>query len=444
MMDLHRYREIEFSTPENIKRIQEIRFQEHLAYCGKYSPYYHRMLKNAGVDCGNVNLDQLPKLPFTEKADIERYNDDFCAVPPAKIVDVVLSSGTTGSPTKMMYTDYDLKRLGYNEELSFAGCGISSDDVVLLTCTMDRCFIAGLAYFLGIRSLGATAVRNGHNSLEGHLEIIKQMDPTVLVGVPTFLRKLGLYLQEKGVDPNKTTVSRLVCIGEPLRGENLELLKIGDDLQSIWQAQVFSTYASSEIVTTFCECNAQQGGHLHPDLAILEIVDEKGISLSPGKPGEVVVTPMAVEGMPLVRFKTGDVSFLIDKPCSCGRFSPRLGPILGRKKQMMKFRGTTLYPQTIYTTLEEIDIISEYYVMVSKESDLSDDITVYVSLSNTSYTADMIQDKLQARLRVKPTVLIEGEETIRQKIYTPETRKAVRFVDARGLTPVAYNISSES
>jgi phenylacetate-CoA ligase len=444
MTDLYYYREIEFSTPENIRKTQEIRLQEHLAYCGEHSPYYHRVLKDAGVDYRNINLDQLPKLPFTEKTEIERYNDEFCAVPPARIVDVVLSSGTTGRPIRMMYTDYDLKRLAYNEKLSFAGCGVSSDDVVLLTCTMDRCFIAGLAYFLGIRSLGATAVRNGHNSLEGHLEIIKRMDPTVLVGVPTFLRKLGLYLQEKGVDPDKTTVSRLVCIGEPLRGENLELLKVGDDLQSIWQAQVFSTYASSEIVTTFCECTAQQGGHLHPDLAILEIVDERGTTLPPGEPGEVVVTPMAVEGMPLVRFKTGDVSFLIDKPCSCGRFSPRLGPILGRKKQMMKFRGTTLYPQAIYSTLEEIEIISEYYIMVSSESDLSDDITIYVSLSNTSYTADMIQDKLQARLRVKPTVVIEGEETIRQKVYTPESRKAVRFVDVRRLTPLALSVSSDS
>ena len=435
MTDLYCYREIEFSTPENIRKIQEIRLQEHLTYCSEHSPYYRKVLKDVQVDCSNITLDQLQKLPFTEKADIEQYNDDFCAVPQGKIVDISLSSGTTGKPIRMMYTEYDLKRLAYNEEQSFAKCGVCSDDIVLLTCTMDRCFIAGLAYFLGIRSLGATAVRNGHNSLGSHLEIIKLMDPTIVVGVPTFLRKLGLYLRKKGVDPDKTSVSKLVCIGEPVRRGDLELLKVGDDLQNIWQARVFSTYASSEIITTFCECNAQQGGHLHPDLAILEIVDENGRFLPPGKLGEVVVTPMAVEGMPLIRFKTGDVSFLIDNPCSCGRFSPRLGPILGRKKQMMKVQGTTLYPQAVYSVLEEIEVIDEYYIMASSESELSDILTVYVSVTDTSYTANMIEYKLQAQLRVKPTVVIEDKETVRQKVYTPESRKAARFGDIREIPP---------
>jgi len=302
---------------------------------------------------------------------------------------------------------------------------------VLLTCTMDRCFIAGLAYFLGIRSVGAAAIRNGHNSLESHLQIIKQMNPTALVGVPSFLRKLGLYLKENGMNPAKTAVSKLVCIGEPLRKENLELLKVGADLQSIWQAHAFSTYASSEIVTTFCECTAQQGGHLLPDLVVVEIIDENGTVLSHGNTGEIVVTPMAVEGMPLIRFKTGDVSFLIDEKCSCGRFSPRLGPILGRKKQMMKIKGTTLYPQAIYSALEEIEAINDYYVTVSRESELSDIIEVNVSVNDPSCSADIIQDKLQARLRVKPEVIIADLETIKQKVYDPKSRKPVRFIDKR-------------
>jgi len=296
---------------------------------------------------------------------------------------------------------------------------------------MDRCFVAGLAYFLGIRAIGAAAIRNGHGSLESHMEIIMKMNPTVVVGVPTFLRKLGIYLREKGADPGKTAVSKLVCIGEPLRDERLKLLKIGDDLQRTWQAKAFSTYASSEIVTTFCECSAQQGGHLHQDLAILEIVDENGAVLAPGNIGEVVVTPMGVAGMPLIRFKTGDVSFMTDQACSCGRNSPRLGPILGRKKQMMKLRGTTIYPQAIYALLEEINLINEYYVVVTSESDLSDFITVYVSVKDKACTANMIQDKLQSRLRVKPAVVIDNEANITQQVYAQKSRKPIRFINKR-------------
>lgn len=431
MTEIDRYRHIAFSAPDAIREVQENRLREHLTYCSEHSPYYRRILSNSGVDLGSITLDQLSGLPFTEKSDIEQYNDDFCAVPPAKIVDIVLSSGTTGSPTRLMYTDYDLQRLAYNEEKSFEGCGIKADDTVLLTCTIDRCFVAGLAYFLGIRSLGAAAIRNGLNSLESHRDIIERMDPTVIVGVPTFLKKLGLYLQEIGIDPVKSAVSKLVCIGEPLRDKDLALLEVGDDLQNIWQAKTFSTYASSEIVTTFCECTSQQGGHFHPDLAVVEIVNENGTVLPAGTTGEVVVTPMAVEGMPLVRFRTGDMSFLINTPCSCGRFSARLGPILGRRKQMMKIRGTTLYPQAVYSVLEELNAVSEYYIMVTSESDLSDSMTVYAAINDMSCTADTIQDRLQARLRVKPAVVIKDEETIKQQVYTPQSRKPVHFIDRR-------------
>ena len=431
MRDLCAYQNIAFSTPEKTRKIQEMQLQEHIAYYIEHSPFYSKALKNIRAECSNITVDQLSKLPFTEQSDIEQNNDDFCAVTPDKIVDIVLSSGTTGKPIRMMYTDYDLKRLAYNEGESFAGCGLASKDTVLLTCTMDRCFVAGLAYFLGIRSVGAAAIRNGHNSLESHLQIIKQMNPTALIGVPSFLRKLGLYLKENGMNPTKTAVSKLVCIGEPLRKENLKSLKVGDDLQDIWQAQAFSTYASSEIVTTFCECTAQQGGHLLPDLAIVEIVDKNGTVLSPGNVGEIVVTPMAVEGMPLIRFKTGDVSFLIDEKCSCGRSSSRLGPILGRKKQMMKIKGTTLYPQAIYSALEEIEAINDYYVTVSKESKLSDIIKINVSVNDPSCTRDMIQDKLRARLRVKPEIVIIDSEAIKREIYTSKSRKPIRFIDRR-------------
>jgi len=430
-MNLTYYKDISFSEPKIARGIQQDRLREHLIYCKMHSPYYSKALKRFDIGSGFAALDKLHEFPCTDKSDLEKYNDDFCAVSQSKIVDIVLSSGTTGKPIKVMYSDYDLKRLAYNEEKSFRACGVLANDIVLLTCTMDRCFIAGLAYFLGIRAIGASTIRNGHGSMESHMEIISKMNPTVIVGVPTFLRKLGLYMQEKKRDPGKTSVLKLVCIGEPLRDEKLRLLKITEDIESIWQAKAFSTYASSETATTFCECIAQLGGHLHQDLAILEIIDEKSVSLAPGNIGEVVITPLGVEGMPLVRFKTGDISFLINEPCSCGRLSPRLGPILGRKKQMMKLRGTTLYPQAVYSILEDMDLVSEYYIVATSESNLSDCITVYCSVKDKTCTVEMIQDKLQARLRVKPSVVLDDEERIKQQVYAQKSRKPVRFIDKR-------------
>ena len=427
MRPLFQDRNIEFSAPDTIRYIQNIRLQEHICYCRTRSPYYRELFKGSRLNSESISIDKLAEIPFTDKSDIERHGDSFYAVPSARIVDIAFSSGTMGNPIKIVYTDFDLIRLAYNEERSFSGCGITAEDRVLLTCTMDRCFIAGLAYFLGIRNLRATAIRNGHSSLESHYEIIKRIEPTAIVGVPTFLKRLALYLIDMGQEPASSAVSKLICIGEPLRGNDITLLKIGAELETIWNAEVYSTYASSETVTTFCECTEKKGGHLHPDLAIVEIIDNDGNVLAPGEVGEVVITPMAVEGMPLIRFKTGDISFLIDEPCFCGRYSVRLGPILGRKNQMMKINGTSIYPQSVYSILEGIEEISNYYIEVSDNKALSDALTVVVALRDTTCTADKIQNKLQALLRVKPEVIVLDEATVRRKIYSAQSRKPVRF-----------------
>jgi len=431
MKDFSRYQKIDFSSPRIIRSTQEKLLREHLIYCKEYSPFYQRLFKRHKIDPKKINIDNLCDLPFTDKADIEKNNDAFLAASLERIVDIVLSSGTTGKPTKIAYTESDLKRLAYNEEKSFLGCGFTAKDIVLLTCTLDRCFVAGLAYYLGIRAVGATAIRNGLNSLESHTEVIRRMRTTAIVGVPSFIRKLGLFLAEKKAIPRAPAISKLVCIGEPLRREDLGFLKVGKDLEEIWGARAYSTYSSSEIVTTFCECTAQAGGHLHSDLAVVEIVDNDGAVLGPGEQGEVVVTPMGIEGMPLVRFKTGDISFIIDTSCSCGRNSLRLGPILGRKNQMMKVRGTTIYPQAIYSALEEIDGAKEYYIAVTSENELSDTIEVHLALNNRGCSPEAIENKLRDRLRVKPRVFISDEEIIREQVYNPKSRKPIRFIDRR-------------
>jgi phenylacetate-CoA ligase len=413
------------------RAVQTELLHAHVAHCVDNSPFYRDRLSGLDLDPRQVDLESLSGLPLTTKADLEARNDDFLAVPSSRIVDIVLSSGTTGLPTRVMYTEHDLRRLAYNEELSFAACGVTADDVVLLTCTIDRCFVAGLAYFLGVRRLGAAAIRNGHGTLEGHLSVIRDLRPTVAVGVPTFLRKLGLHFRESGEDPAATSIRRMVCIGEPIRDRQLGFLKLGADLEDLWNARAYSTYASSEIISTFCECTAQQGGHLHPDLAILEIVDEDGSPMADGEVGEVVVTPLNVEGMPLIRFATGDLSFQSREPCACGRKTPRLGPIVGRKKQMMKVRGTTLYPQAVHAALDGIPHVVEYYISVDSQADLSDELTVHAAVSDDSCTAGIIAAKLQARLRVTPSVVLEAVEDVRKRVYTPQSRKPIRFVDRR-------------
>lgn len=424
------YREAKFKNPAIMKHAQVVMLRRHLMYAAQFSPAYRSMLADSGLNLMSIELEQLELLPFTEKKDIEAGQQSFLAAGADKIADIALSSGTTGKPIQIHYTEHDLKRLAYNEEVSFEGCGIGPGDIALLTCTMDRCFVAGLAYFLGMRARGATVIRNGHGVIESHAELIKSLRPTVIVGVPTFLKKLGLAMEKRGQSPAASSVQKLVCIGEPVRDRNFELSGAGRDLERIWDARVFSTYASSETVTTFCECDAQRGGHLIPELAVVEIVDEQGKVLPAGETGEVVITPLQVEGMPLIRYKTGDISFLDETPCSCGRLSPRLGPILGRKKQLMKVKGTSLYPQAVFSALEDLGV-PNYYVAVTTEEDLSDRLAVHVSLHGTEMSGDKLEELLGAKLRVKPSIVLETEEELRRKVFTPQSRKPVRFFDGR-------------
>jgi phenylacetate-CoA ligase len=431
MTDFSAAGKLEFLPPGEIQTVQEQLLRRHLQYAAAASPFYRGLFAAAAVDPSSVTIETLKNIPVTDRAVFGERNRDFLAVPMEAVVDIVLSSGTTGLPISVMYTENDLQRLAYNEEISFAACGITQTDIVLLTCTIDRCFIAGLAYYSGARKRGAAVIRNGLANVESHLEIIRRLQPTVIVGVPTFLLKLGRYLESHGIAPARSGVKKLVCIGEPIRDRQLGFIRAGEELESLWQAKVYSTYASSETITSFCECIAQTGGHLHPDLAIVEILDENGQQLGPDEVGEVVVTPLGIEGMPLVRFKTGDISFLIDSPCACGRNSVRLGPILGRKKQMMKLKGTTIYPESIYAVLDNIAGVAEYFVTAASDYDLSDTVKVYVAVSDTCCSKDLIVDKLQAALRVRPEVIITSEETVNRWKNAGNARKLIKFIDDR-------------
>jgi phenylacetate-CoA ligase len=402
--------------------------RQHLEYCRSSSPFYRELFKKHNVVIRELDVDSLQDVPLTDKRSLARSNEAFIAVLQERVADIVLSSGTTGEPTQIVYTQRDLDRLAYNERQSFAACGMTARDRVLLTCTMDRCFVAGLAYYLGAKMIGAACIRNGLNSLESHAGVLKSMAPSVIVGVPSFLRKLGRFVRANKISVGG--VKKLVCIGEPLRDKDMRPLAVMQDIEELWGAKAYSTYSSSEIVTTFCECDRQHGGHLHPELAVAEIVDDRGLRMKAGVVGELVVTPLGIEGMPLVRFRTGDVSFILEEPCACGRKSPRLGPILGRKKQMLKIKGTTVYPLAVYSALDELREVSDYYLTVFSHDVLSDRLRVTVALRR-SCSVRRIADALTARIRVTPEVVIASESEVRAVVYNPALRKPVRFFDRR-------------
>ena len=417
--------DLSFQTPEVIRAEQERLLNEQIDYCRRKSPFYRQALDK--FPRRRFRLEDLQEFPFTSKHDLHQRNDDFIAASRQEIADIVFTSGTTGKPCKIAYTVSDLQRLAYSDATGFRATGMTPDDIALITCTLDRCFIAGLAYSMGTVKLGGAIIRNGLNTLESHADIIQNNLVTAIVGVPSFLVKLGQFLVDNKIDISN--IKHILCIGEPLYNRDMSRTPLAQKLEAFWPGCVYSTYASSEMVTSFTECSQRHGGHPAADLCVVEIVDENGNPVPPGEVGEVVVTPLQVEGMPLIRFRTGDLSFLIPEPCPCGRNNLRLGPIFARKAQMLKIKGTSLYPANFFDVLDQIEGVDNYYMEVSGTA-LSDEIDLYVSFKSGDMESNRVKEKLLARTRVGVRLHTVSVADAHKKVFG-STRKPLRFFDLR-------------
>ena len=397
-------------------------WSETFRYVAERSPYYQEIL---GTQKRLIALTEMPPL---NKTTLSARNLDFLCVPQEKVAEVVTTSGTTGKPLVWMLTERDLRRLAMNEKLSFECAGLTARDTVLLAVALDRAFIAGLAYWLGLQEVGCAVIRVGPGLPAMVLEMIDRMQPTAIVSVPSLLRIVADRACESGFDLRGCSVKKLICIGEPVRGISFALNATGQFLESAWSAMVYSTYGVTELASSLCECDAGVGGHLHEELLHIEILDDAGQPVADGTVGEVVATTFGVEAMPLLRYRTGDCAALFREPCQCGRTSPRLGPIVGRKDQKLKVKGTTLFPSALQAVLDETPGVDTYVIIVRAESDLSDAIEV-VMTGPASLPA--LRDALQGRTKIMPCLRHASREEIETLQLPPHARKRQKFVDLR-------------
>lgn len=426
--------EIEFRPKTEIKHFQDKKLQIALQYLQANSPFYQRMFSENGIDIRKIRrIEDLQEIPFTDKKDLQLYNDDFMCVPKEKIIDFITTSGTLGDPVTFAMTDKDLDRLAYNEKISFLCTGAKSDDIVQLMTTIDKRFMAGLAYFLGLRALGAGIVRVGNGIPELQWDTIRRICPNTIMCVPSFILHIIKYAEEHGIDYRNSSVKRVVCIGENLREQDFSLNLLGQRIREKWNVELYSTYASTEMATTFAECEHGCGGHHHPELIICELVDENGRQVNENENGELVITTLDVEGMPLLRFRTGDLMRFHTQPCRCGRTSMRVSPVIGRTNHMIKYKGTTLYPPAIFDVLDNTPYVENYVVEVNFNDSGNDAVLVRAGV-RTQASENLIKDlkdRFRASIRVAPEVEICPVELIRKINYPDMSRKPVKFIDKR-------------
>lgn len=425
--------DIELQPAAAIRQFQAKELQHLLGYLRQFSPFYKEWFAKHRVDTDKVcSIEDLHTIPTVGKEDLQQRNWDFLCVDKSKIAEYTTTSGTLGKPVIIPLTEKDLDRLTYNEFISFSCAGGTDEDIYQLMLTLDRQFMAGMAYYSGIRKLGAGVLRVGPGVPSLQWENIRRILPTTIVAVPSFILKLIAFAEEHGIDINASSVKKAVCIGENIRNTDFSYNVLGKKITDKWGIQLFSTYASTEMQTAFTECRAGQGGHHHPELLIVELLDEHDQPVPPGAAGEVTITTLGVEAMPLLRYKTGDICQYTETPCSCGRQTIRLSPVIGRRQQMIKYKGTTLYPPALYDLLSEMEEVKEFIVEVFSNEIGTDEILLHLSPVEESEETDRkIKSYLQAKLRVIPQVKYCSMQEILKMQFPEGSRKPVKFMDNR-------------
>lgn len=424
---------IETQTTAEITALQNQLLQKQIAYLMEKSPFYQQKFKEENIKLGTIQtINDIKKVSVTTKNDLQLYNDDFFCVPKQDILDYATTSGTLGDPVTFGLTDSDLERLAYNEMLSFQCAGVQKGDLVQLMTTIDRRFMAGLAYFLGLRKLGAGIVRVGAGVPPLQWDSILRYQPKYLIAVPSFILKMIEYAEENQIDYNNSSVKGVICIGEALRNSELQPTLLAQRIRDKWNVDLYSTYASTEMSAAFTECQQFKGGHHHPELIITEILDDEGNEVPNGALGELVITTLGIEAMPLLRFKTGDLVRKHSETCGCGRNTYRLGPVEGRKQQMIKYKGTTLYPPVMHDAVAHFKEVKLHLIEITSNEIGTDEICIRLfSTDRSEEFSSKLKDYFRAKLRVTPQITFEEETVLQKTIFDPLSRKPITFIDKR-------------
>jgi len=420
-------------SPAEIAAMQAAAWRQTFRHAARNSRFYREHFARAGIPASaEIPLAEITRIPPIDKATVSRVNDQFLCVPDQAIVDIVTTSGSTGQPLVWKLTDADLERLAHNEQLSFTCAGLTAADTVLLAVAMDRCFIAGMAYFLGLRKLGCAVVRVGPATPAMHFDMIRRVRPTAVVGVPSFLAHLAGKAAEARFDLTQCGIRLAVCIGEAVRDGDFTLNHVGRLVEKCWGTRVISTYGVTELAASLCECEAGCGGHLHPEILYLEALDEAGTPVPDGEIGELTATTLGVEAMPLIRYRTGDFAAIHRAPCQCGRHTLRIGPIVGRKNHKLKLKGASVFPSAIQSVLHATPGIASYAILARRENHLVD--TVEIKIACTGDVAEMVralQERFQGAIKMTPTITPASPEEIEQLQLPDGSRKRRQFVDLR-------------
>ena len=389
---------IETMPYEELKQLQYHELKQLVNNLYSFNKFYHDRMREANVSPLDINcLDDIRKLPFMYKQDLrDNYPDKMFTAPKNEIVRYHVSSGTCGKPTLVAYTRHDLDYWTEALARSFTSAGIGPGDIMQVSYGYGL-FTGGLGAHYGAEKVGATVLPASTGNTQRQLEMMQDLGATVIACTPSYLTHLCTTAREMGIDWKRDMKLKKAILGAEPWSESMRTR-----LQNEMGIKCYDIYGTSEQAgPMFSECEAQKGAHICGDLMLVEILDrETGEPLEPGNEGEMVVTMLQKEAMPMIRYKMKDITHLDVEPCECGRTSPRIGRITGRADDMLIIRGINVFPSQIEYTLMRIPQVGEQYMIyVTREGDL-DRMQLQVEIRPEAFS-DKVEDMVALRAHIE-------------------------------------------
>ena len=407
---------------EEIEALQLERLKETVNRVYEKVPAYRKKMEEAGVKPEDVkSLSDLAKLPFVTKQDMrDNYPFGLFAVEKDELVRIHASSGTTGKPTVVGYTQGDLKT--WTECVSRIACmgGASSHDVAQI-CFGYGMFTGALGLHYGLENIGAAIVPSSTGNSQKQIMYMQDFETSLLVATPSYALRLAEVAKEMGVEPEKDLKVKIALVGSELLTDAMR-----EEMHKFWGKDILitSNYGMSELMGPGVsgECLEHCGMHINEDYFIPEIIDPKtGEVLPAGEQGELVITCIKKEGLPLIRYRTKDITRLFYEPCACGRTFCRMENLSGRSDDMLKIRGVNVFPSQIEEVILSVEELGPHYEIILEREGYLDKLTVKVELAHSTDSFSVLEkitsevkNKLKTILGLDAKIMLESPTTLQR------------------------------
>lgn len=424
---------VEEMSLEEIRKLQFKLLKTQVYRLYSFSEFYHKRMKDANVHPDDINsLEDIRKLPFMYKKDLrDNYPNKLFVGGQDDLVRYHVSSGTTGKPTVVGYTQRDLDNWAESVARAMTSIGLGRHDTIQVSYGYGL-FTGGLGAHYGAERIGATVIPASTGNTERQVELIKDLNVTAICCTPSYFLHIAETAEKMGVSIEKDTKLRTAVLGaEPWTEKMRKRIKDSTGVNA------YDIYGTSELSgPMFTECTEMKGMHIWGDIAYVEIIDpDTGEPLGPGERGEMVITMLQKEALPIVRYKTGDITAYDDSPCPCGRNHLRIERLSGRVDDMLIIRGINVFPSQVEYTLMTIPELGEHFQIVVDRKGVLDTMMVRVELKPSAFSdklSDLMKLKRNAEYALKNSLNVAAEvELLEPGSLARFEGKAKRVVDNR-------------